>query len=256
MPTCRWCYLCLFALLVVAAPQDGVDRDRYARDYVQYLVLQLDQWTKGFPHDYNLALVKPPVDAGKMSEAAKAGANELRESITRLYALTSAQDLITNAEFRGQMGKALAVAKQVNEAMGKQRFPAVLQSDWDQIRGNLNNLARIYKLDALAILEAPGGGGGRGGRGAATTTTATAVPGGLVGYIVDQQCASRGKGMWVNAECVARCLRDGDKVVLVTEEGKIFSIANPDKIERDSYGQKVTLVGKTEGETITVDSLR
>ena len=62
--------------------------------------------------------------------------------------------------------------------------------------------------------------------------------------------------MWTNAECVARCIRDGDKPVLVTEEGKIYSIANPDKIEPDSYGQKLTLLGKTEGETFTIESVK
>ena len=62
--------------------------------------------------------------------------------------------------------------------------------------------------------------------------------------------------MWINAECVARCVRDGDKVVLVTEEGKIFQIANQDKITPESYGQVVTLTGKTDGDTITVDSLK
>ena len=62
--------------------------------------------------------------------------------------------------------------------------------------------------------------------------------------------------MWTNAQCVARCVRDGDKTVLVTEEGKIFNIANPDKIEPESYGQKVTLLGKTEGETITITGLK
>ena len=50
--------------------------------------------------------------------------------------------------------------------------------------------------------------------------------------------------MWTNAECVARCVRDGDKVVLVTEEGKIYQIANQDKIAPESYGQVVTLRAK------------
>ena len=39
------CCAFLFALLVSAAPQT-VDRETYARDYVQFLVLQLDQWSK------------------------------------------------------------------------------------------------------------------------------------------------------------------------------------------------------------------
>jgi hypothetical protein len=253
------CGVFLLTILLVAAPQDKVDREGYARDYVQFQVLELNQWTKGFPHDYNLAVMKPPVDAAKMNEAAKAGANDLRESVVKLSTLTGTRDLMNNADFRSQMDRTLAIAKQVNEAMGSQRFPMVLQADWDQIRGNLNNLARIYKLDSLTVLEPPGGGGrgGRGGRGAAAAAPAPIPAGaGLIGYVVDKQCATRGKGMWTNAECVARCVRDGDKVVLVTEEGKVYSIANPDKIEPDSYGQKLTLLGKTEGETITIESVK
>jgi len=50
-------------------------------------------------------------------------------------------------------------------------------------------------------------------------------------------------------------VRDGDKVVLVSEDGKIYQISNQDKITPESYGQVVTLTGKTEGDTITVDSL-
>jgi hypothetical protein len=117
-------------------------------------------------------------------------------------------------------------------------------------------------VETLAVVDPPSGGGrgGRGGRGqqAATATAAAAPPpgGGVAGYIVDQQCAARGKGMWTNAACVARCIREGDKAVLVTEEGKVYQIANPDKIDTDSYGQKVTLLGKTNGDTITVDSLQ
>ena len=271
MPMNRFCIACpavcgalLCAVFLTASPQDGVDRDKYAREYVQFQVLQLDQWTKGFPHAYNLASMQPPVDLSKMNEAAKAGANDLRECVIRLSALSQSRDLMSNSEFRNQLDRALAIAKEVNAAMGSQRFSAVLQSDWDQIRSTLNNLARIYKLESLAFLEPPGAGGrgGRGGRGAPAAATANATtevlpPGaGLVGYVVDQQCAARGKGMWTNAECVKRCVRDGDKIVLVTEEGKIFNIANPDKIEPDSYGQKLTLLGKTEGETITITGLK
>ena len=62
--------------------------------------------------------------------------------------------------------------------------------------------------------------------------------------------------MWTNAQCIERCVRDGDKVVLVTEDGKIFQISNQDKITADSYGQVVTLTGKTDGDTITVESLK
>ena len=95
------------------------------------------------------------------------------------------------------------------------------------MRSTLNNLARVYKVDALAVLEPPAAGGGRGGRGGRGPAPAGGVApgGGLVGYIVDLACAKRGKGMWTNAQCVERCVRDGDKVVLVTEDGKIFQIS-------------------------------
>jgi hypothetical protein len=256
------CSATLLALLVGAAPQDTYDRDASAREYVQFLVLQLNQWSKEFPNRFYQAMMQPPVDAGKLSAGAKAGAGELGDGLQRLAALGNAKDLMTNSEFRSQLDKMLAAAKELNQGMASQRFPATLQSDWDQIRSTLNNLARVYKLEMLAVLEAPGGGGrgGRGGRGAAGGQQATAAApgagGGLVGYIVDNSCAKRGKGMWTNPECIARCVRDGDKIVLVTEEGKVYQIANQDKIAPDNYGQVVTVAGKTDGDTITVDSLK
>ena len=72
-----------------AAAQDRFDRDDSARDYVQFLVLQLDQWSKEFPQQFYAALMRPPVDASKLSETAKAGAGELGESIKRLATLSS-----------------------------------------------------------------------------------------------------------------------------------------------------------------------
>ena len=250
------------SLVVCAAglvAQDAIDRGAYARDHVKFLVEQLDQWSREFPQQFNAALMKPPVDASKLSEAAKSGPSEFGESIKRMVALTRAKDLTTNAEFRSLLEKTVGTMKEVNLAMSSQRFPAVLQSDWDQIRSTLNNLARVYQVETLAALDPPAGGGGRGGRGGrgpAAAPGGVAPGGGLSGYIVDLSCARKGKGMWNNPECVARCVRDGDKVVLVTEEGKIFQISNQDKITPETYGQVVMLLGKTDGDTITVDSFK
>jgi len=252
--------LCAFCFLMA---QD-YDREKYANDYVRFLVVQLGQWSKEFPQQFYMAMMKPPIDATKLSEGAKAGAGELGDGLQKLAAMDRTPGLLTHAEFRAQLAKTIGVTKELNQTVSAQRFPAVLFNDWDQIRSTLNNLARVYKLEPLAVLEAPGGGGrggrGGGGRGPAAGATATAatgpVPGGLAGYVVDAQCAKRGKGMWSNAECVARCVRDGDKVVLVTEDGKVYQIANQDKITPETYGQVVTLLGKTEGETITVESLK
>lgn len=246
------CAACAPSLLVNAAPQDAQDRDAYARDYVQFLTLQLGQWSKEFPQRFYQATMQPPIDSAKLSSAAKASAGELGDSLARLASLSNAKDVMTNVQFRSKLEKALVAAKELNQGMASQRFPAPLQSDWEQIRATLNNLARAYKIETLAALEPPQS--GRGKRGAAV---AAVPPGkGLVGYIVDDRCGKRGKGMWANPECVKRCVRDGDKVVLVTEDGKIYQIVNRDKITEDSFGQLVTLLGKTDGDTITVESVK
>jgi hypothetical protein len=239
------------AAWVGAAPQNAPDREAYAREHIQFLVLQLNQWPDEFTHQFDLALMQPPVDARKLSEAAKASSGESAQNMKRLAALSTAQDLTTNAEFRNQLETTLASAKHLNQALASQRFPARLQSDWDQIRSTLNNLARVYKIEMLPVLEPPAGGNGR-----STTIAAKLPPGAVSGYIVDQSCAKKGKGMWANAECVARCMRDGDKAVLVTEDGKVFQISNVDKIEPESYGQKVVITGKTDGDIVTIESLQ
>lgn len=248
------CFIGLFAV-PSAAPQEKYDRDAYAREYVQFLVTELDQWTKGFPRQFYSALLQPPRDSSKLSESAKAGPSDLGDSVKQLASLGTAKDVLTNGDFRTQVDKTMAAAKQVNLAMASQRFPDPLQSDWDQIRTALNSLAEIYKVETLAALEPPAA-PGRGGRGGAPAVAAALPPGAVAGYIVDQRCSAQGKGMWTNVSCIERCVRDGDKLVLVTEEGKVFQIANQDKITSDSYGQKVIVTGKTEGEIITVETLK
>ena len=75
------------------------------------------------------------------------------------------------------------------------------------------------------------------------------------GYVVDQTCAGK-KTMWDDSECVARCVRRGSSVVLVTEDGTIYKIANQEKVNSEAYGKKVTVTGKMEGDTITVEALK
>src|SRR5436190_5180883 len=118
------CAAFLLPLLAGAAPQDGVNRDAYARDHVKFLVLQLDQWSKEFPQQFYKSLMQPPVDASKLSEAAKASAGELGDSLKRLAALSAAKDPLTNTDFRSQLEKALSSSKELNLAMSTQRFPA------------------------------------------------------------------------------------------------------------------------------------
>lgn len=240
-------------LFVSAAPPQEPDRDARTRDYIRFLVTELDQWTSDLPQTYDRALVRPPVDVSALSEPARAAADNLRDNIKRLMTLSGAQDVAANPAFRAQLEKTLEVAKSMNEALGAQRFPQAIEGDWLPIRTNLNSLAGIYKLQELAALEVPGADAG----GRKTAKNAPAIPAGAVkGYIVDQRCAARGKGMWTNVQCVQTCVRDGDRVVLVTEEGKVFQITNQDKVDQDAYGQKVAITGKTEGDAITVATLQ
>jgi hypothetical protein len=245
------------AVILVAAPQRANERDTRAREYIQFLVSQLDQWTQELPQAYNMAMMQPPVVAARLSEGAKAGAENLRAAVLRLATLSKAADLPVNAEFRAQLERTITAASPLNEALGAQRFPEGIQGDWVPIRTNLNSLVDIYKVTGLAVFDPPGPvGGGRGGA-AAPGAAGAAVPAGAVtGFIVDQRCSLRGKAMWVDAQCVLKCVRDGDKVVLVTEAGKVLHIANQDKVEAESYGQRVAITGKTDGDTLTVATLQ
>jgi len=238
---------CAAALMPSASPQGDSGREKRANDYVQFLVTELDQWTRDFPQAYNMAMMRPPVDANRMSEPAKSAASDFRAGVIRLAALSAAKDLTANDNFREQTEKTLLAAARLNQALGAERFPEAIESDWVPIRTALNSLAGIYKVPVLPVLEAPAPGGG---------DKAKAAPAGaLTAYVVDQRCAGS-KAMWTNVKCVQTCVRDGDKIVLVTEQGKVVQIANPDKIDADTYGRKVAVTGKTSGDTITVDTLQ
>jgi Protein of unknown function (DUF5818) len=76
----------------------------------------------------------------------------------------------------------------------------------------------------------------------------------FTGYIVDQNCASK-KEMLGNEACAKSCISRGAKAVLATEDGKIYKIADQDKV-KDEAGKKVTITGKMEGDSIKVDSVK
>ncbi len=74
------------------------------------------------------------------------------------------------------------------------------------------------------------------------------------GYVVDKGCASK-KEMWTNAACAQQCAARGAKLVFVTEDGKIYQVADQDKV-KEHAGQKVTISGSMDGDTIKVDSVK
>jgi hypothetical protein len=75
----------------------------------------------------------------------------------------------------------------------------------------------------------------------------------VTGYIVDKSCAGK-KSMLGDEECAKSCMGKGQPAVLATEDGKIYNISNQAKV-KDSAGKKVTVTGKMDGDTITVDTI-
>ena len=82
---------------------------------------------------------------------------------------------------------------------------------------------------------------------------ASAMAADFTGYIVDKNCSTK-PGMQGDEECAKRYIKGGSPAVLATADGKIYKIANQDKV-MESAGKKVTVTGKLSGETITVESV-
>jgi hypothetical protein len=75
------------------------------------------------------------------------------------------------------------------------------------------------------------------------------------GTISDAKCgAAHADASEKSMKCVNACVKGGQKAVFVSD-GKVLQIANQDKVT-EHLGHKVTLNGKLEGETITVDSVK
>jgi hypothetical protein len=76
----------------------------------------------------------------------------------------------------------------------------------------------------------------------------------LKGFVEDTKCSTN-PAMKGDAECAQKCIKAGSPAVLVTPEGKIYKIANQDKIVA-SAGMNVTVTGSVKGDTLTVDTVK
>jgi hypothetical protein len=74
------------------------------------------------------------------------------------------------------------------------------------------------------------------------------------GFVEDTKCSTN-PGMKDDADCAKKCIKGGSPAVLVTDDGKIYKIANQDKIV-DHAGMKVVVTGDMKGDTITVASVK
>lgn len=84
--------------------------------------------------------------------------------------------------------------------------------------------------------------------------SAVAMAEDVTGYVVDKNCAGK-PAMKTNAACSERCVKGGSPAMLVTEEGKVYAMAPQDKVTSFA-GKKVTVTGKVDGESITVESIK
>lgn len=75
----------------------------------------------------------------------------------------------------------------------------------------------------------------------------------VTGYIVDKNCSTK-KEMLGDEACAKRCMGRGSPAVIATEDGKIYAVSNQDKV-KDMAGKKVTVTGKMDGDSITVDTI-
>ena len=74
------------------------------------------------------------------------------------------------------------------------------------------------------------------------------------GFVEDTAC-SKMPEMKDDAQCAQKCIKGGSPAVLVTPDGKVYKIANQDKIVAHA-GEHVTLDATLKGDTLTVASVK
>ena len=74
------------------------------------------------------------------------------------------------------------------------------------------------------------------------------------GYIIDEKCSTNPK-MKGDVACATKCIKGGSPAVLLTDEGKVYKIADQAKVT-PMAGKQVTITGKADGDTITVASVK
>jgi hypothetical protein len=72
----------------------------------------------------------------------------------------------------------------------------------------------------------------------------------FTGFVEDTACSTK-PGMKDDADCAVKCIKGGSPAVLVTPDGKIYKIAEQDKIAAHA-GHHVTITGDLKGDTISI----
>ena len=75
------------------------------------------------------------------------------------------------------------------------------------------------------------------------------------GYVSDSKCGAKGANAKA-AECTKKCIKEGAKMVVVTDEDqKVLTVDNPKKLTGHE-GHHVAVTGKVSGDSIHVDSVK
>ena len=88
----------------------------------------------------------------------------------------------------------------------------------------------------------------------ASALSSVAMAAEFKGYIIDEKCSAM-PGMKGDVACATKCLKGGSPAVLVTEEGKVYKIADQAKVI-PLAGKQVTITGSMTDDTITVASVK
>lgn len=90
----------------------------------------------------------------------------------------------------------------------------------------------------------------------AVLCVASGVAQSLSGTISDSDCGLRHQAATVgDAACVQRCIKRGSAPVLVSG-GKVYQISSDTREKvKDVLGQKVTINGKVDGDTVSIESV-
>ena len=75
----------------------------------------------------------------------------------------------------------------------------------------------------------------------------------FTGWISDSKCGAKGASA-EHKDCAMRCVKGGAVPVFVMD-GKVLKIDDTSKVERH-IGQKVTVTGSVDGDTIKVESVK
>jgi hypothetical protein len=76
----------------------------------------------------------------------------------------------------------------------------------------------------------------------------------IVGYIMDKSCTNK-KEMLGDVACAKRCVGRGSPAVLATEDGKVYKLKGEQSAVPDLVGEKVTVTGTVDDDTITITSI-